>query len=142
MIKLFFKSKKTKVGFKGILVFSLLFSFVIFWFCEGLFGDLKKILLKKIINTCNIRLPKSSICDGVGRDKSFFFSGVARTYNGDLVGLEWSFFFFPLSFLSNTLEFTPTLLKKNICVLQFVFIWIFVIILFVTIYFALMLFEI
>jgi hypothetical protein len=42
MIKLPFKSKKTKVGFKGILAFSLLFSFVSFWFCEGLFGDLKK----------------------------------------------------------------------------------------------------
>jgi hypothetical protein len=90
MIKLFFKSKKTKVGFKGILVFSLLFSFVIFWFCEGLFGDLKK----KIINTCNIRLPKSSICDGVGNGKSFSFSGVARAYSGDLVGLQWSFFSF------------------------------------------------
>jgi len=115
MIKLPFKSKKTKGGFKGILVFSLLFSFISFWFCEGLFGDFKKILLKKIINTCNIRLPKSSICDVVGSDKSFSFHDVARAYSGDLVRLQWIFFFFSLSFLSNTSEITPTLLKKHLC---------------------------
>jgi len=116
MIKLFFKSKKTKVGFKGILVFSLLFSFVIFWFCEGLFGDFKKKLLKKIINTCNIRLPKSSICDGVGSDKSFFFSGVARTYSGDLVGLEWSFFFLSsLFYLQHLGVHTNPSKKKHLC---------------------------
>jgi uncharacterized membrane protein len=123
MIKLPFKSKKTKVGFKGILVFSLLFSFISFWFCKGLFGDFKKILLKKIINTCNIRLPKSSICDVVGSDKSFSFDDVARAYSGDLVGLQLIFFLFSLFSLQHLGDHTnpskKTFVSSNLCSYRF-----------------------
>lgn len=137
MIKLFFKSKKTKVGFKGILVFSLLFSFVIFWFCEGLFGDFKKKLLTHA--TFDYQNPPSAMVLEVA---SHSLSAVWRVLTAEIwLGCNGVFFLsslFSLQYLG--VHNNPS--KKNICVLQFVFIWIFVIILFVTIYFALMLFEI